>query len=316
MEGEQLAMHDFFVDSRFSHIATFLRAPHAAPARGLDIALVGVPFDLGTNFRPGARWAPGALREASRVIKLVHYPSGISPLQDCKVADVGDVGLNGLDMADSLQRIETFFASLHRDGIRPVAVGGDHTIPLPILRAIARDAPVGLVQFDAHPDTADTALGTKINHATPFRRAVEEGLIDPKRTVQIGLRGSVNTMADIQWGRDAGMRVIDMDEYEALGRAGAIAEIRRTIGDRPAYVTFDIDGIDASQAPGTGVPEAGGLSVRDCQVILRALHDRHIIGADLCEVAPLLDGGGITAIAGVNILFELTTLIAASLRAR
>jgi guanidinopropionase len=300
------------VSPRFGDVATLLRAPRVPPGPGIDIALVGVPFDLGTNYRTGARGGPAAVREASRTIRLVHPASKIAPFDLCEVADVGDVAINALDLAASLAAIEAFFRDLHGRHVTPIAVGGDHTIPLPILRVFAKDRPVGLVQFDAHPDTLDTLMGTRINHATTFRRAVEEGLIDPQRTVQVGLRGSQFTADDASWGREAGMRVITMDEFEQLGRARVIEEIGRVIGDGPTYVSFDIDGLDAAYAMGTGVPEVGGYSVRDAQVMLRGLRGRHLVGADLCEVAPMYDPTGQTALNAANLLFELLCVLADS----
>ncbi len=275
-----------------------------------------MPFDLGTNYRTGARGGPAAVREASRTIRLVHPTSRIAPFDLCEVADVGDVAINAMDLSASLAAIEAFFHDLHGLHATPITVGGDHTVPLPILRVIAKDRPVGLVQFDAHPDTLDTLMGTRINHATTFRRAVEEGLLDPKRTVQVGLRGSMFSADDASWGREAGMRVITMDEFEQLGRARVIEEIGRVIGDGPTYVSFDIDGLDAANAMGTGVPEVGGYSVRDAQVMLQSLRGRHLVGADLCEVAPMYDPTGQTALNAANLLFELLCVVADSRVAR
>jgi guanidinopropionase len=300
------------VSPRFGDVATLLRAPRVPPGPGIDIALVGVPFDLGTNYRTGACGGPAAVREASRTIRLVHPTSRIAPFDLCEVADVGDVAINAMDLAASLTAIEAFFHGLHGLHATPITVGGDHTVPLPILRVIAKDRPVGLVQFDAHPDTLDTLMGTRINHATTFRRAVEEGLLDPKRTVQVGLRGSMFSADDASWGRDVGMRVITMDEFEQLGRARVIEEIGRVIGDGPTYVSFDIDGLDAANAMGTGVPEVGGYSVRDAQVMLQSLRGRHLVGADLCEVAPMYDPTGQTALNAANLLFELLCVVADS----
>jgi guanidinopropionase len=300
------------ISPRFGDVATLLRAPRVAPGAGIDIALVGVPFDLGTNYRTGARGGPAAVREASRTMRLVHPASRIAPFDLCEVADVGDVAINAMDLTASLTAIEAFFRNLHALHATPIAVGGDHTIPLPILRAIATNGPAGLVQFDAHPDTLDTLMGTRINHATTFRRAVEEGLLDPKRAVQVGLRGSMFSADDASWSREAGMRVITMDEYEETGRARVIEEIGRVIGDGPTYVSFDIDGLDAANAMGTGVPEVGGYSVRDAQVMLRSLRGRHLIGADLCEVAPMYDPTGQTALNAANLLFELLCVVADS----
>ncbi len=178
------------ISPRYGDVATLLRAPRVPLEVGIDIALVGVPFDLGTNYRTGARHGPAAVREASRIIRLVHPTSRIAPFDLCEVADVGDVAINALDLSASIATIEAFFHRVHEMGVTPISVGGDHTIPLPIMRAITKERPVGLVQFDAHPDTLDTLMGTRINHATTFRRAVEEGLIDPTRAVQVGLRGS------------------------------------------------------------------------------------------------------------------------------
>ena len=310
--NRRLKPMDPAVSPRFGDVATLLRAPRVPLGAGIDIALVGVPFDLGTNYRTGARGGPAALREASRTIRLVHPTSRIAPFDLCEVADVGDVAINAMDLAASLDAIEAFFQQLHRLGITPITVGGDHTVPLPILRAIARDRPVGMVQFDAHPDTLDTLMGTRINHATTFRRAVEEGLIDPKRMVQVGLRGSQFSADDASWSREAGMRVITMDEFEALGRARVIEEIGQVIGNDPTYVSFDIDGLDAANALGTGVPEVGGYSVRDAQVMLQSLRGRYLVGADLCEVAPMYDPIGQTALNAANLLFELLCVIADS----
>jgi guanidinopropionase len=300
------------VSPRFGDVATLLRAPRVPLEAGIDIALVGVPFDLGTNYRTGARGGPAGVREASRTIRLVHPTSRIAPFDLCEVADVGDVAINAMDLSASLTLIETFFRQAHELRATPIAVGGDHTIPLPILRVIAKQRPVGLVQFDAHPDTLDTLMGTRINHATTFRRAVEEGLLDPQRAVQVGLRGSMFSADDLRWSRDAGMRVITMDEFEQLGRARVIEEIGRVIGDGPTYVSFDIDGLDAANAMGTGVPEVGGYSVRDAQVMLQSLRGRHLVGADLCEVAPMYDPTGQTALNAANLLFELLCVVADS----
>jgi guanidinopropionase len=310
MTDDRLKPMDPAVSPRFGDVATLLRAPRVPPRAGIHIALVGVPFDLGTNYRTGARGGPAAVREASRTIRLVHPTSRIAPFDLCQVADVGDVAINAMDLAASLAAIEAFFQRLHGLGITPISVGGDHTIPLPILRAYAKQQPVGLVQFDAHPDTLDTLMGTRINHATTFRRAVEEGLIDPGRAVQVGLRGSMFSADDASWSREAGMRVITMDEFESLGRARVIEEIGRAIGDGPTYVSFDIDGLDAVHAMGTGVPEVGGYSVRDAQVMLQSLRGRHLIGADLCEVAPMYDPTGQTALNAANLLFELLCVVA------
>lgn len=301
---------------RFADIATFMRTKRYDLTDELDIALVGVPFDMGVNFRSGARHGPAQVREMSRLIRQVHPVSAIKPYELCNVADIGDAPVNPLDMLKSIDMIQAFFEKVHGAGAVPIAIGGDHTVPLPILRVIARDAPVGVVQFDAHADTLDELVGTKINHATTFRRGVEEGLIDPRRTIQIGLRGSRFSENDIQWGIDAGMRCMTIDEYEDIGRAAVIEEIDRVTGDGPVYISFDIDGLDAIHAMGTGVPEVGGLSVRDCQVMIRSLRGKHLVGADICEVAPPFDPSGHTALCAANLMFEMLCVIADSIAGR
>jgi guanidinopropionase len=206
--------------------------------------------------------------------------------------------------------IEAFFARIHKAGALPITIGGDHTVPLPILRAIARDRPAGIVQIDSHADTLDTLADTKINHATTFRRGVEEGLIDPQRVVQVGLRGSRFSPDDIRWGEDKGFTCITIDRFESMGRDKVVGEVVRVVGSAPVYVTIDIDGIDPAWAPGTGVPEIGGLSPRDVQVILRGLRGKHVIGGDICEVAPCFDPAGITAVTAANLMWELLCVIA------
>jgi guanidinopropionase len=307
---------DAAVVPRFAGIATFMRTVRHDISDEIDIALVGVPFDMGVNFRSGARHGPAQVREMSRHIRQVHPTSGIKPYELCNVADVGDTPVNPIDMLASVDMIQAFFERVHAAGAVPISVGGDHTIPLPIFRAIAKDAPVGIVHFDAHADTLDELCGTRINHATTFRRGVEEGLIDPKRTIQIGLRGSRFGDGDFQWGLDQGMRCVTYDEYEEMGRASLIEEMLRVVGDGPTYITFDIDGLDPAYAIGTGVPEVGGLSVRDSQVIIRALRGRHLVGADICEVAPPLDPSGHTAINAANLMFEMLCVIAESVASR
>ena len=221
---------DAAVTPRFAGIATFMRTQRHDVSSDLDIALVGVPFDIGVNYRAGARQGPAAVREASRLIRRVHSTSGIAPYDLCNVADVGDAPVNPIDLARSIAMIEAFFAQIHAAGARPLSIGGDHTVPLPILRALAKDQPVGIFHIDSHADTLDTLADTRINHATTFRRGVEEGLIDPKRTIQIGLRGSRFSPDDIRWGQDAGFTCITFDEYEAMGRDAVIRKIQSRFG--------------------------------------------------------------------------------------
>ncbi len=298
---------------RFAEPATFNRLPLVKDYRGLDVALLGVPFDLGATFRKGAALGPMGVREASRLIRKVNHATGIAPYDICNVADVGDVPINPVNLEASVRLIEDFARTLHQAGVTPIAVGGDHTVPLPILRAIAKASqPIGLVHFDAHADTMDELLGSKVNHATAFRRAVEEGLIDPRRAVQIGLRGTRYGDQDIGYSRHVGMRVIDIEEYEGIGRANVVSEIRRVIGDGPTYVTVDVDGLDPAFAIGTGVPEPGGLSMRDMQVMLRSLDGADLIGGDVCEVAPEFDPTNHTCLNAANLVFEILCVVARS----
>jgi len=298
---------------RFSDVATFMRTRRVDPTDELDIGLVGVPFDIGLNYRSGPREAPGAVRHASRLIRMAHPSTGVEPYKLCNIADVGDAPVNPMKRDASIQMITDFFANLKAMNIRPVTIGGDHTIPTPILRALAKDGPVGLLQIDSHADVLDEMCDTKVNHATFMRRAHEEGLIDPARTVQLGLRGSRFVPEDIQYGHDAGFTVLTMDDYEDIGRAATIEKIRQTIGDGPMYITIDIDGLDPSYCPGTAVPEIGGIIPRDVQKILQGLMGFDVIGADICEVAPCYDPTGITSVTAANLMFELTCLIATSL---
>jgi guanidinopropionase len=301
---------DSSVVPRYAEIGTFLRAARVPIERPLGIALAGVPFDLGATYRTGARQGPAGVREASRLIRQVNPTTGVAPYRLCNIGDVGDAPTDPLSIERSVALIGEFYQRVHAIGAAPVSMGGDHTVPLPILRAIGKDRPLGLIQVDAHADTFDTFMGTKVNHATFVRRAVEEGLLDPARIIQVGLRGTRYGDDDLVFGRTAGLRMMSMDEYEAMGRAAAVQEIRRVVGDGPVYITIDIDGLDPTDAPGTGVPEPGGISMRDVQMMLRGIDGLNIVGGDVCEVVPSLDPTGITCINAANLMFELTCLVA------
>lgn len=300
---------------RFADVATFLRARRRDADDMVDIGLVGVPFDLGMNYRGGARQGPAGVREASRVIRRVHPTSGTAPFRLCNVADIGDAPVNPMNKDKSVDMIAEFFADLHEKSITPIAVGGDHTIPLPILRGIASHRPVGVLHFDAHADVMDTLCGDHINHATFMRRSVEEGLIDPKRVVQVGLRGSRFTPDDIQYGYDVGFTVITMDDYDDLGRAAVIEKIKQTLGGGPIYISLDIDGLDPAYLPGTGVPEIGGILPRDAQKIIQSLRGEAVVGGDISEVSPCFDPTGITCVTVANLMFEMLCVIAESVDA-
>jgi guanidinopropionase len=300
---------------RFSGVPTFMRLPVASDPRNIDIAIYGVPFDGGSPNRNGSRHGPRQLRyESGGAIRRYHPVTNISPFELCRIADLGDAPVNPIDVNDSLQRIEAFTREIVEAGAVPIAVGGDHLITLPILRAVAKDKSIGVVQFDAHVDTYDSFFDKrfKYNNGTPFRRAIEEGLIDPKRVVQIGIRGSRFARDDLEYGRKMGIRVITIDEYFDIGPRKAIEEIRRVVGDGSTYITFDLDALDPSYVPGNGSPEIGGLSTRDAQLMLRGLSGLDIVGADVNELVPPLDPSGNTAIVAANLLFEILCVIAAN----
>lgn len=302
---------DSSVIPRDADVATFMRLPRVDALDEVEIGIFGVGLDAAT-YRGGTRQGPAAVREASRAIRRVNPRTEVSPFDLANVADIGDVPVNVLDYAGSLKMVEEHVAGLRERGIWPIVVGGDHSTTLPVLRGLRGDAPLGLIQFDSHADVQDVFFGTKDNHASLARRATEEGLVDPARVVQLGLRGTRFGDGDVQWGIDAGFTAITYDDYEEMGRANAIERILETIGDGPVYITYDIDGLDPTEAPGTPAREPGGLSMRDSQVILRSLDGINAIGGDVCEVAPSLDPSGLTQLNGANLLFEITCLVAAN----
>ncbi len=296
---------------RYYGIPTLLRAPIAETLDGLDVALVGVPFDAGATNRPGARLGPREIRNQSSLTRKIHPVTRIDPFKSCRAADVGDVRFeNVFSLEAAHAEIEAFFRPIQQAGVKPLTAGGDHSITYPILRAIAKDRPLGLIQFDSHPDTWDDWKGSAIHHGAPFRRAVEDGLIDPKRTVQVGLRGPQNDTWGWDYSIDSGMRVIFMDEAARIGIDEVITETRRVVGDGPVYLSFDIDGIDPAYAPGTGTPEIGGFTTLEAQTFLRGLRGIDLVGADVVEVSPPLDPCGNTALVGAGMMYELLCLLA------
>lgn len=302
---------------RFSGPITFMRLPQVENPVGLDIALIGIPWDGGTTNRAGARHGPREIRSMSTLMRNVHHVSRISPYELCRIADCGDVPVNPVDIHDTLARIERFFQEIHESGAAPLSAGGDHLCTLPVMRAIARDRPVGMVHFDAHSDTWDKYFGgSQYTHGTPFRRAVEEGLLDPKRTVQIGLRGSMYNETEMAFAKEAGMRLIYIEEFHELGVDAVIAEAREVVGDGPTYVSFDVDALDPVYAPGTGTPEIGGFSTFEAQRMIRGLEGLNLIGGDVVEVAPPFDPGGATALVGATLMFEIMCILADSLHRR
>ncbi len=300
---------------RFAGISTFMRLPYLAPTQApgeIDIAILGIPFDGATTNRPGTRLGPRQVREASSLMRMVNYGTLVAPYDLCACADVGDVPVNPVDVQDTLRRIEAEVSYLYQGGVTPLSIGGDHIISYPILRALAsKSGPMGMIHVDAHSDTGDTYFGgQKLTHGTPFRRAIEDGVLDPKRMVQIGIRGHMYSADEREWALDQGIRVIDMEKVAEKGIPYAIAEARRVVGMETTYFTFDIDSIDPAFAPGTGTPEIGGFTSREALQLVRGFRHLNLVGADMVEVSPPLDQSGGTALVGASIAFELLCLLA------
>ncbi|MCA8930212.1 MAG: agmatinase [Alphaproteobacteria bacterium] len=292
---------------RYTGLASFMRMPLWQPGEAADIAMVGVPFDGGVTNRPGARHGPREVRNHSSLIRRFSQATGHNPFEAARVVDGGDVPIERpYNLLDAHGDIEAAFHRWREAGLRTLAVGGDHSVSLPILRAVARDrGPLGLVHIDAHCDTGDDYAGSRFHHGSPFRRAAEEGLIDPKRTVQIGIRGSLTVPDQWQFSYDSGMRVMPIEEVYRLGLDATLAEARQVVGDRPCYVTFDIDSVDPAYAPGTGTPEVGGLTALEALLLVRGLSGLDVVSADVVEVAPAYDPTNNTAFLAANVMFEL-----------
>jgi guanidinobutyrase len=291
---------------RFGGPATMMRLPAVPGPEGLDVCFVGVPFDIGTSNRAGARFGPRQIRAESAMIRPYNMATQAAPFESLTVADIGDVAINTFNLKKSLKIIETAFEGILNFNCKPLTLGGDHTIVLPILRAMRkRYGPLGLVHLDAHADVNDTMFGEKLAHGTPFHRAVDEGLLDPKRVVQIGLRATGYAASDFDWPRQIGFRVVQVEECWHRSLTPLMAEVREQIGSGPVYVSFDIDGLDPAYAPGTGTPEIGGLTVIQGIEILRGCRGLDLVGGDLVEVSPPYDPSGNTALTAANLLFEL-----------
>ncbi|XP_033012394.1 agmatinase, mitochondrial [Lacerta agilis] len=287
-------------------VCSMFKLPIRNSAEGLDVAFVGVPLDTGTSNRPGARFGPRHIRAESSMVRLFNPSTGADPYHSLVAADIGDVNVNLYNLKDSCRRIREAFQKIVARGCVPLTLGGDHTITYPILQAVAeKHGPVGLVHVDAHTDTGDQALGEKIYHGTPFRRCVDEGLLDCKRVVQIGIRGSSYSQDPYKYCRDQGFRVVLAEDCWMKSLVPLMAEVRKQMGDKPVYISFDIDGIDPAYAPGTGTPEIAGLTPSQALEIIRGCQGLNIIGGDLVEVAPMYDASGNTALLGANLLFEM-----------
>lgn len=296
---------------RFMGPATFARLPGPSEVEAWDVSVVGVPFDVGTSYRPGARFGPAAIRAGSRLLRPHHPALHVEPFADQQVVDAGDIAASPYSIEDAIGQIERGADELLEAAPRLIALGGDHTIALPLLRAInCKHGPVALLHFDAHLDTWDTYMSAPYTHGTPFRRAAEEGLFLEGHSMHVGIRGSLYGADDLSEDASLGFAVVGTWEIEVLGIAGIITQIRERVGDRPLYVSIDIDVLDPAFAPGTGTPEIGGFSSRELAGILRGLAGLDLVGADIVEVAPAYDHAEITAIAAANMAYELLALMA------
>ncbi len=298
----------------YAGVSTFLDLPYRPDAidlddfAGLQVALVGVPMDLAVTNRSGCRLGPRAVRAVERIGPF-HHVHRIAPSVELRAADIGDVKLRSrYSLLDSMEDIEAFHSRIAAAGVKPISIGGDHSISYPILRALGRDRPVGMVHIDAHCDTSGPAEGSRFHHGGPFRQAVLDGVLDPERTIQIGIRGSAELLYEFSY--ESGMTVIHADEVDGMGIAAVIARARAVIGEGPFYLSFDVDGIDPAFAPGTGTPEVGGLTPREALAILRGLRGLDIIGGDVVEVAPQYDANTTTAQLGAQMAFEIFCLMA------
>ncbi len=304
---------------RFAGPATFARLPRMDEVRRADVAVVGVPFDSGVSYRPGARFGPAAVRDASRLLRPYNPAQGTSPFAQTQVADAGDIACNPFDIAEAVRAVQDGVAALAERADRVVTLGGDHTIALPLLRELhARvGEPIALVHFDAHLDTWDTYFGAAYTHGTPFRRAFEEGLLAEGACAHVGTRGPLYARADLDDDARMGFGIVTSDDFQRRSVDDISAYLVDRVGDRPVYVSVDIDVLDPAHAPGTGTPEAGGLTSRELLAVVRNLAGRHLCGADVVEVAPAYDHAQITAVAASHTVYELVTLLAAaSARAR
>ena len=302
---------DATVVPRFAGPATFARLPRLDEVAHADVAVVGVPFDAGTSFRPGARFGPTHIRESSRLLRPYNPAQDIEPFACQQVADAGDLAVNPFSIDEAIDQIQHGAAALASTGSRLVTLGGDHTIALPLLRAASQiHGPVAVVHFDAHLDTWDTYFGAPYTHGTPFRRAAEEGLMDLSACLHVGVRGPLYSRHDLPEDRELGFEIVHADDLDRIGTTGVIEAIHRRIGDRPVYVSVDVDVLDPAFAPGTGTPEAGGLTSRELLTLLRSFADTNLVGADIVEVSPAYDHAQVTGIAAAHMAYELISAMA------
>lgn len=295
---------------RYSGLTTFALLPEIDEVSDVDVAIVGVPFDTGVSYRPGARFGPSHVRQSSRLLRPYNPAVGVSPFEQHQVVDAGDMAVNPFDLIEAISEIERASRELHERAGRVVAIGGDHTVALPLLRAVAaKHGPVSVVHFDAHLDTWGTYFGADYTHGTPFRRASEEGLIDRDGSIHVGVRGPLYSARDLDDDADLGFEIFSSLEFDDLGTKGAIEKIAARVQDRPVYVSIDIDVLDPAHAPATGTPEAGGLTSRELLAVIRSFVGRNIVGADVVEVAPAYDHAEITGIAAAHVIYELLSVM-------
>jgi agmatinase len=296
---------------RYAGIATFARLPRLDEVEHADIAVVGVPFDTGVSYRPGARFGPAHVRESSRLLRPYNPALDVSPFASAQVVDAGDIAANPFHIDEALDTVQAAALDLTADGTRLMTIGGDHTIALPLLRAAAeRHGPVALVHFDAHLDTWDTYFGAEYTHGTPFRRAVEEGILDTEALSHVGTRGPLYGKKDLEDDRRFGFGIVTSSDVFRQGVDEVVDKLRQRVGDRPVYVSVDIDVLDPAHAPGTGTPEAGGLTSRELLEILRGFAGLNLIGADVVEVAPAYDHAELTGVAASHVAYDLVSLLA------
>lgn len=303
---------DPMYEPRYQELATFMRAPYSPDLADVDIAMYGIAYDGGVTNRPGARHGPREIRNQSSLMRAINHATRVNPFELCSVADVGDVRFNQIyDIAKVNDDIEAFVQRILDAGATPLAAGGDHSVTYPIFRALASvEEPIGMIHIDAHTDTWGPFRGSKFHHGSPFRLATDEGLLDPTRTIQIGIRGAQNWADGWQYSEEKGMRVVFIEEFAEIGVEAVIEEARKVVGDGPTYLSFDVDGLDPVYAPGTGTPEVGGITTREANQLLRGLRGLNLIGGDVVEVSPPFDPTGNTALVGATLMYEILCLLA------
>jgi len=309
--SEPIGPVDASTSPRYAGIATFARLPRIEDVPSADIAVVGVPFDSGVSYRPGARFGPSHVRESSRLLRPYNPAQDVSPFALAQIVDAGDIPVNPFDITEAVDTVTREVDGLHERAQRVITIGGDHTIALPLLRSAAkRHGPVAVLHFDAHLDTWDTYFGAPVTHGTPFRRASEEGLIDLTASCHVGTRGPLYSKQDLLDDERLGFSIVTSEYIEEHGVAAAITRMHDRLGDKPVYVSIDIDVLDPAHAPGTGTPEAGGMTSRELLRMLRALTSANIVGADVVEVAPAYDHAQLTGVAASHVMYELMSLLA------